>query len=183
MYYNVAQLLKEPMGSTRTYNIEAPLPTNLYTTELSPQGELSLMRTDKGILVGARVNVRVWITCSRCLKKAPYPIDMSIEEEYLPITDINTGQPLRVSEKSEGTFTIDHQHGLDLGDAVREYTITNQPMKPLCKEDCQGLCPHCGRDNNENACSCSEGTIDPRWAPLGRLLQAGNEKVQLTTGG
>jgi uncharacterized protein len=172
MYYNVAQLLKEPVGSTRTYGIEGPLPTDVGIAELLPQGQLSLMRTDKGILVGARVTVNLWVTCSRCLRRTSHPVDISIEEEYLPTIDISTGQSLRLPEKSEGTFTIDRQHGLDLREALRQYTLTGQPMKPLCIEDCRGICPNCGSDNNESSCSCSEGAMDPRWVPLTGLLEA-----------
>ncbi len=172
MYYNVAQLLKEPVGSTRTYDIDGPLPADIGSAELSPQGELSMMKTDKGIFVVARVSVNVPVTCSRCLKRTTHPLDISIEEEYLPTIDISTGQSRRVPEKSEGTFTIDQQHGLDLREALRQYTITNQPMKPLCGEGCRGICAYCGRDNNESSCSCSEGASDPRWVQLNRLLEA-----------
>ena len=183
MYYNVAHLLKEPVGATRVYPIEGPLPTALQTVDLSSPGQISMMRTDKGILVNAEVDVDVWVTCSRCLKKTPSPVQISIEEEFLPTIEINTGCPLNVPDRSEGVFTIDRQHGLDLGEPIRQYTITNQPMKPLCKENCQGLCPDCGTDNNEKSCACRSGSMDPRWAPLGRLLQTGEENVQLARKG
>ena len=183
MYYNVAQLLKEPVGSTWAYDIEGPLPKDLYSIELSPPGHISMMRTDRGILVSAEVDVDVWVTCSRCLKRTPSPVQISIEEEFLPTIEINSGHSLSLHERSEGVFTIDRQHGLDLGEPIRQYTITNQPMKPLCIENCQGLCPDCGADNNEIACACPSGSIDPRWAPLGRLLQTGDEIVQLARKG
>ena len=171
MYYNVVQLLKEAVGSTRTYRIVEPIPTDDGATHILPQSQLSLMRTDKGIWVSASLGVRVGVTCSRCLKRFPHPLRFVIEEEYLPMVDINTGQSLRVSERAEGSFTIDQQHILDLGEALRQYVITNQPMKPLCGQECLGLCPNCGTDRNENPCSCWEGAVDPRWGPLMELLE------------
>jgi uncharacterized protein len=171
MYYNVAQLLKEPVGSTRSYGVDEPGPNADGATGMSPCGRVSLMRTDKGIWVNASVEAPVWVSCSRCLKGFPYPVGIVIEEEYLPTVDVTTGQSLAVPERAEGSFTIDPKHTLDLGEAVRQYTLASQPMKPLCSQDCQGLCPACGVDRNENHCSCGEGDIDPRLGPLLELLK------------
>ena len=170
MYYNVAQLLKEPIGSTRIYRIDQPVSTDDGDFQIIPQGQLSLMRTDKGVWASARLNVRHRVICSRCLKRFPHPIRIVIEEEYLPTVDVNTGQSLRVPERAEGFFTIDQRHGLELKEALRQYTLTNQPMKPLCHQDCRGLCPSCGTDRNENPCLCQEGAKDARWTPLLELL-------------
>jgi uncharacterized protein len=49
-------------------------------------------------------------------------------------------------------------------------------MKPLCREDCQGLCPVCGADKNTGACSCVESSPDPRWAALAALKSRLEEK-------
>ena len=166
MYYNVAQLLKEPIGSTRSRSLNGSVPFPDGATNNSPVDQLSLMRTDRGIWVSARLAVRLWVNCSRCLKRFRYPVRIDIEEEYVPTFDIKTGQPLRVAERVDGSFTIDQRHVLDLGEAVRQYTLTDQSMNPLCSQDCRGLCPICGVDRNANSCSCQEGAIDPQWAPL-----------------
>ena len=174
MLYNVAQLLKEPVGSIRTYRISEPVFVGDDTTYTFPQGHLSLMRTDKGIWVRATVEAQVWLVCSRCLKGFPHPLRVAIEEEYLPTVDINTGQILHVPEKEEGSFTIDQRHILDLKEALRQYTITNQPMKPLCNLDCRGLCPVCGVDRNHSPCFCQEEAVEPQWAPLLKLQKKGD---------
>jgi uncharacterized protein len=44
--------------------------------------------------------------------------------------------------------------------------LLNIPMRILCKEDCRGLCPKCGRNRNTNSCDCVEEAIDPRWEGL-----------------
>ena len=166
MHYNVAQLLKEPIGSTRNYKIDETFLTEGASSELFPDGQVSLMRTDEGILVEARIPVRLWLTCSRCLEGFHYPMQCVIEEEYLPTLDVNTGQASLMPETSEGSFTIQQKHVLDLTEALRQYSITNQPMKPVCRQNCLGLCPDCGTNRNENACSCPEMDMDPRWGPL-----------------
>jgi uncharacterized protein len=43
------------------------------------------------------------------------------------------------------------------------------PVKPLCRPDCKGLCPECGKNLNEGACGCSPDTGDPRLAALRQL--------------
>ena len=45
-------------------------------------------------------------------------------------------------------------------------------MTYLCKEDCKGLCPHCGADRNETDCCCEKKQIDPRFAALHALLKS-----------
>jgi uncharacterized protein len=54
---------------------------------------------------------------------------------------------------------------IDLGPLVRDAIVLELPMAPLCRDDCRGLCPHCGTDRNESACSCV-APPDPRWANL-----------------
>jgi uncharacterized protein len=52
---------------------------------------------------------------------------------------------------------------------VRELLVLDKPAHPLCRADCKGLCPQCGIKLNEEACSCTAETLDPRLAPLSRL--------------
>jgi len=172
MYYSVAQLLREPIGSTREYWLDGAARPGDRESYISTHGRASLMRTDKGIWVNAKVEASVWATCSRCLSRSACPVAMVIEEEFFPTVDIKTGQSLHGPERAEGFFTIDNQHVLDLTEAVRQHIITNQPMKPLCKLDCLGLCSVCGGNRNEHSCSCGEGSPDPRWASLRQILQS-----------
>jgi uncharacterized protein len=53
-----------------------------------------------------------------------------------------------------------------LEDAVLEQVLLAVPLKAICREDCQGLCPHCVANQNLEHCSCSEPMEDPRWTPL-----------------
>ena len=172
MYYNVAQLLKEPVGSTRQYRLDQTLHPADRDSYISAQGQLSLMRTDRGIWLNAQLDAMVWSACSRCLSRYPCPVGIVMAEEFFPTVDVGTGQSLQVPEWNEGSFTIDRQHVLDLTEAVRQHIITNQPMKPLCLPDCLGLCSTCGANRNQHPCSCEGESTDPRWAPLNQLLRS-----------
>ena len=61
---------------------------------------------------------------------------------------------------------------LDLGEVVREQVLLGLPLKPLCREDCQGLCPRCGKNRNAGPCGCTpeEEEGDPRLEPLRKLF-------------
>ena len=163
MRYNVAQLLKEQIGSTRNYLID--------DDSIPKQGEnrLQLMRTDKGIWASARLNTQASSVCSRCLSTFTQSLALAIEEEFYPVAEINAATSMFLSEE-EGAFTIDYSNILDLSEAVRQYRIALGPMKPLCQADCQGLCPTCGTNLNPGPCSCLVSWIDPRLAPLKQLL-------------
>ena len=58
---------------------------------------------------------------------------------------------------------------IDLGEVVREQLYLALPMKPLCQEDCKGLCPVCGVNRNRETCSCQQEWVDPRMAALAEL--------------
>ena len=172
MQYNVAQLLKESVGSARSYPVDAEVQTADGTTE-RVTGELRLLRTDKGVWTSAVLEFQKWSVCSRCLSRFRLPVKFSVEEEYLPTVDVNTGEPLRVAEGDEGVFTINKHHVLDLREAMRQYEIASTPMKPLCRENCAGLCPVCGTNLNEGGCTCVTEGGDPRWSALSKLLPRG----------
>jgi uncharacterized protein len=56
--------------------------------------------------------------------------------------------------------------GLLLEDALREQVLLALPLKVICREDCKGLCPHCGANLNDGQCSCADPPEDPRWTAL-----------------
>jgi uncharacterized protein len=97
---------------------------------------------------------------------------LNIEEEYFPIIDVSSDTPLSLPGEL-GSFTIDEHHVLDLTEAIRQYALLAVPMKPLCREDCAGLCPGCGRNLNQGGCDCPPQEADPRWAKLKNLVLTG----------
>jgi uncharacterized protein len=168
MDINVSQLLRDPIGSTRNFQIDSTIDINGDGNRSKVQGSCNLLRTQRSILVKCAINTEVELTCSRCLKKFRQPLKIKFEEEFLPTLDILNGTPLPPSEES-GAFTIDEQHTLDLTEAVRQYALMATPMKALCKKDCAGLCPTCGKNLNEGKCHCPKDDNDPRWSKLAEL--------------
>ena len=169
MLYNVAQLLKELPGATRDYTLDERVffgPEEEFG-EIAVQGGLHLLRTPNGILATGDLETAVNEECARCLERYDQPLTLEIEDEFFPRLDPDTGLPLGVPD---GQFEIDDHHMLDLSEAVRQSVLINRPIKPLCRPDCQGLCPECGANRNTNPCVCSAGPTDPRWAKLKAML-------------
>ncbi|MBI4186605.1 MAG: DUF177 domain-containing protein [Chloroflexi bacterium] len=152
MQINVSQLLKEPVGSTRSYEVQGAVNiTGGASSEV--EGQVELTRTNRGILVRGKLHTEVKVTCSRCLTPFNYPLTLNFEEEYFPAADVFSGAWMPLPEEP-GSFTIDEHHILDLSRAIVEYALLSIPMKPLCREDCPGLCPNCGRNLNFGLCAC-----------------------------
>ena len=87
--------------------------------------------------------------------------------------DVNTGVKLPAPEEP-GSFTIDDRNIMDISEAIRQYTVMALPIKPLCRQDCSGLCPTCGMNLNEKHCSCTH-EIDSRWEKLSSLVLTDTE--------
>lgn len=168
MQINVSQLLQEPIGSSRHYQVsETAVFDNGSTHQLT--GDCTLLRTQRSILVKCRLDTDAELTCSRCLTAFRQPLTINFEEEFLPTVDILTGAPLDTTDETNH-FTIDKNHILELNEAIRQYALLATPMKPLCQEDCSGLCQKCGKNLNEGPCNCPQQEIDSRWAKLTKLL-------------
>ena len=108
------------------------------------------------------VEAAVRLACSRCLREFSLAIQGRFEEKYRLHGEAvaETGEEIPVAADE-----------LDFTAPVVESLILALPMKPLCSEDCRGLCPHCGRDLNAGRCTCSEEVGDPRLQVLAAFLK------------
>jgi len=132
---NVAQLLKEPVGSSQSHDISGMIDGEV---EGSVEGKAKVIRTNRGALVQCKLTAEVKLICSRCLDTFLFPISFTAEEEFLPISDVAGDLALSSLEQSE-EFTIDNKNVLDLSELIRQYMLLNLPMKPLCRSDCPGM--------------------------------------------
>ena len=99
------------------------------------------------------------LTCSRCLESFAHPFDLSFR--YILVRE-KTDDP--------GTYTVEGDR-LDLLLLLEEMLQLEIPMKPLCKETCNGLCTVCGKNRNQAGCTCSEERLDPRWGALLKIKE------------
>ena len=165
--WNVAGLLADGVGTARTYDVRdvtIELPEDL---ELAApiEGQVRLSRTNRGILVDARLATSLAGECARCLRPLTTPIDIELEEEYLPSIDLTSGRPLDTAAEPEALRLTDH-HELDLEPSVRDAISLAEPIAPLDRPDCPGLCVVCGLPLDEGVHDHPEDDIDPRLEAL-----------------
>ena len=170
MQINVSQLLKETIGATRDYEVSERIDVTENGNTSLVKGDVRLLRTNLGVLVKGVLNTDVEFNCSRCLSLSHCPVTLNIEEEYIPVVDVESGAPLSPPE-DPASFTIDEHHTLDLTEALRQYALLAIPIKPLCSIGCAGLCPECGHNLNQGSCDCPTPESDPRWSKLTQLRQ------------
>ena len=173
MQYNVAQLLREPTGAQRRYELREDI-RNL-DPDLVPvrplEGKISLMRTSQGILVTGRLRTVLRGECRRCLEACDVRVVLDLEEEFHPSVMIAEAPVDEIPEEEyDEALVIDEHHILDLSEVVRQGLWLAAPMEGLCRPDCAGLCPTCGGNRNLGECSCDQEGVDPRWLALQVLL-------------
>jgi uncharacterized protein len=166
MLYNVASILKEHIGATREIDIDDDMPVDGRRVHLT--GHARLDRTPRGILVRATMHGTHEDQCSRCLRPTSTPIDITMEEEFIPIIDVDSGVRVEMREGEEDAFRINTRHELDLREPLAQYWAMALPMAPVCADKCAGLCPRCGREATGGHL-CNDQPVDERWAKLARL--------------
>jgi uncharacterized protein len=124
--------------------------------------------------VAGHVRTRLEAECSRCAEPFEIPVDATFDLRYVPHAQ-NAGEgELEVAE--DDLTTAYHREGLlDVVELLREQFVLALPMKPLCTEDCRGLCPQCGTNLNRTQCGCAPKWEDPRLAGLRTLLSGDKE--------
>jgi uncharacterized protein len=165
--YPLAALLAEPAGSRRDYAFEGvPLDLGEHLELAAPvSGWVRFSRTNRGIFIRCGVETALALECSRCLKPITLPLSMAISEEALPAIDIATGKPLDPDVEPEIVRLNDH-HELDLEPIIREAIQLAEPIAPLCRPDCPGLCSVCGETLESGPHDHDETPLDPRLEAL-----------------
>ena len=125
--------------------------------------EGTLKNEDDVFVLDAVGKTTVLMECSSCLAPVRKELSFEIKERFA-----HTG---RDDEETE-TFTGDQ---IDLADFVKRGIIGELPMKVVCREDCKGLCPICGKDLNDGDCGCDRTIRDPRFESLRALFNDDEE--------
>ncbi len=127
--------------------------------------------SDRFRLVGT-LDTAIELGCSRCLDAFTVPVRAAFDLRYLPQTAAaeTGGDDEREVEEDDLSASFYRDDAIDLAQLVEEQIYLVLPMKPLCKPDCQGLCPQCGVNRNSDTCSCETVWEDPRLSGLKALI-------------
>jgi uncharacterized protein len=165
--WNVAGLLGDTVGADRHYEVadaRVDLPDEL-TLAAPIAGRVRLTHTNRGILARANFRTALAMECVRCLRPTTVPLELAIEDEFLPSLDLTTGKPVAADDEPDLLRLNDH-HELDLGPSVRDAISLAEPIAPLDRPDCPGLCPTCGLPLDEGTHDHPTDDIDPRLEAL-----------------
>jgi len=137
--------MAEPAGSIRDLHVSAPPldfgPELIQVRDV--EGDLRVTRTNRGLLVHGVLRSAIAQTCSRCLREIDWPVEIELHEEALPSLDFTSGLPVDTTSEPDALRLTDH-HELDLEEEVRDGLLLAEPIAPLCRQDCPGLCIVCG---------------------------------------
>jgi len=125
--------------------------------------ELQVSPDGGDVIVQGQLTATVPQTCGRCVESFPARVDVRVDVRLLPRPATGDSMELGADDLDVDFYTDDQ---VDLNRVVETETTLALPMKPLCREDCRGLCPVCGGNRNLVPCACPERTLDPRLAPL-----------------
>ena len=128
--------------------------------------QLHVERDGDDVVVTGDVGSTVPTTCGRCLEEFPVRVRAAVDVRFVPRPP--TGSRVELGSDDLDLDFYDHDE-LNLARLIESETALALPMKPLCREDCRGLCPGCGGNRNLVACACPEPAPDPRLAALGDL--------------
>ena len=110
------------------------------------------------------------LPCARCLDPVRQDVARTFDLLYRPLGTDAGNEELSVTA-AEAEIGYYQGEGVLLEDALREQVLLSVPLKVICREDCKGLCPSCGKNRNTDPCSCAPVVGDPRWAALKDLRE------------
>lgn len=137
--------------------------------ELTPvEVEGELVEAAPNFLLSARLTYRQSVPCDRCLRPVESEVDSRLE-----LLVVDRPKPADSGERQLGEAELGvvelGSETLDTAPLVADQVQLGLPTRPLCREDCRGLCPRCGANLNDGPCGCGEPPGDPRWAALAGL--------------
>jgi uncharacterized protein len=136
--------------------------------EFPEQIEVNIHAIKSGdeIIIQGQILTTVEMECSRCLEV--FEMDINPKVQFvIQLLDISEPQH---SDDEDFVILPKTTGEYDISDRVREAIILDLPLKPLCSDNCRGLCPMCGVNLNEAECECTPDKTDERWDSLKQLF-------------
>lgn len=130
----------------------APLTLRL---ELAPAGSQ--------IVVRGTLRTSVCLACARCLEAFDFVVAENIFVVYTPQVEGHEQEEMEAGAPGQEFFAGEE---IDLWPVIAEHLVLGLPIKALCRKDCRGLCPVCGKNLNLGPCQCGVQSGHPGLARL-----------------
>ena len=174
MTIDVSAILKE-IGGRIDIDGDVMLPdtdflgeTYHFNKPLRIKGHIS--SNGKSLILKALCEGSMTTRCARCMKEITVPVRFETDENL--VRD-EGGEADGITPR--GDAVVFGGTEIDIDDIAANSFLMNIEGKYLCKEDCKGLCPECGKDLNEGECGCEKNSVDPRWSALLDIMNKDNK--------
>lgn len=151
--------------------------TDLYRVAARVGLQFDVYKDDVRFRLTGDVGTTLEMSCSRCLERFAVPVAASFDLRYVPHAQ-NVGEGEREIEEDDLATAYYQDETIDLGQLMREQFYLALPMKPLCHENCRGLCTQCGANLNQAECGHAPTWQDPRLAGLNVFLKPDDRIVR-----
>jgi uncharacterized protein len=175
MRISLDQVRREPVSWDEEVRVRADELGRDEVVELSPvrwRGRVSRAEVDEeeGFYLSAHLAYEQTLACQRCLEPVRQPV--AAEVRLLLVRDAPQAMEgdHQLDEEDLGIVHLESD-AFDTRPLLLEQMQLAVPMRSLCREDCKGLCPHCGTNLNRGRCDCEDDWVDPRWAALAKLQE------------
>lgn len=171
MLLDVSQMREPRARIDRTFAVDAvPSDDEVYRLVAPVVLAAEIVKDrDQFRLVGG-VKTALELVCSRCLEPFQVALDEGFDVLFLPHSQA-PGADDEAVEDDDLTTAYYRDHVIDLGQLMQEQCYLAVPMKPLCRDDCRGLCPQCGTSLNAASCGCTTSWLEPPLSGLRTLLK------------
>jgi uncharacterized protein len=177
MLITLLDLEREPFS----FDVAVPAGAIDYGSEatqigpLAVRGQAELLREHRGpkeVIADIRARAH-WqgsfeAPCARCLEPVRHALGGDFDLLFRPL-GADAGPADRSLAAPDTEIGYYQEEGLVLEDVLREQVLLSLPARTLCRQDCKGLCPRCGRNLNSEPCTCEESPADARWSALSDL--------------
>jgi uncharacterized protein len=126
---------------------------------------LNLFKVGRVVQVKSQMETRVDWLCARCLEIFSMALTSEYSTTLKPRPDFPTAEEVELTRQDLETDFYDGEE-IDLTSFVQDQVLLALPQKAVCREECRGLCPRCGKNLNRGVCSCPTGFMDPRFEAL-----------------
>jgi len=177
MLFTIIELERDPID----FSVSEPAGTIDYGHEaeqigdLASEGRAEVLHEHRGpkeivadIRLRGSFRGKFEVPCARCVEPVQHLLAGDFDLLFRPpgVDSFGSEHAISTPDTEIGYY---ENGGLALEDVLREQVLLSLPARTLCQPDCKGLCPRCGQNRNESACSCEDGPKDPRWEALAGL--------------
>lgn len=152
--------------------------SDLERDEVADVGTVTIeARADKGLVEGdytadGSVSFTADLNCSRCVEPYPIATTSSFHVTFRPRPEASEeNEEVEITDSEELDVEFYTERNVPLKDFALEQVQLSIPMKPLCDENCLGLCPTCGANRMRETCSCEGAVTDERWGALRNIRE------------